>query len=33
MMILGGREGLLTPTFLPSSEVYPAFLPSRKDDV
>lgn len=29
MMIEGGREGLFTPTFLPSSEVYPAFLPEQ----
>jgi hypothetical protein len=33
MMIEGGRAGLFTPTFLPSSEVYPAFLPSRTDNV
>lgn len=26
MMTEGGREGWFTPTFLPSSEVYPAFL-------
>lgn len=29
MMIEGGRAGLFTPTFLPSSDVYPAFLPER----